>query len=54
MSSFKEHKEYWADIARRHHWQLPVHVIVMYDRDGRITDSVSIDGLNRDIAVIDH
>jgi hypothetical protein len=53
MSSFKEHKDYWADIAKRHDWQKPAHVIVMYDRDGLIKDSVSIDGLDRDIAVFD-
>jgi hypothetical protein len=53
MSGFKEHKDYWADIAQRHHWRLPVHIIAMYDRDGNVRDSVSIDGLDRDIAVID-
>lgn len=53
MSGFREHQAYWAEIGRRHHWRRPIHIIAMYNRDGQVYDSVSVDGLDRDIAVFD-
>ena len=54
MSAFKDNQAYWADVARRHHWQKPLHIIYMYDSNGKVYDSVSYDGLSEDLMVFDH
>jgi hypothetical protein len=53
MSGFEEHQAYWQAVAERHDWCKPVHIIAIYDRNGHIVDSVWIDGLEHDIAVIE-
>lgn len=50
MNTLDDHRRFWADIAREKGWYAsPFHVMVWTASDGRIIDSVSYRGLDRDI-----
>ncbi len=51
--SYRDHRRYWVDIARRHGWRNPVHIIGCVDAHGQLLDSASYDGLERDILLRD-
>lgn len=52
MNSVEEHRRYWAGIAKRYGWfAQPFCVIVWLAHNGEVMDSVSYQGLDRDIIV---
>ena len=52
MNDIEYHRKFWADIAKGLGWyKEPFHVIVWLDERGQIKDSVSYDGLDKDIAL---
>jgi hypothetical protein len=48
--ALEQHRAFWANIARKHGWYVkPFHIVAWVDEQGHIRDSVSYQGLNRDM-----
>jgi len=49
MKTIEEHREFWANVAKDNGWYFePFYVVVYLDDDGKIVDSLSHKGLDRD------
>ena len=52
MKTLEEHRSFWAGIAKRNGWyREPFYVVTWLRGNGEIVDSVSYDGLDRDMSV---
>jgi hypothetical protein len=53
MNTLEERREFWADIAKRNGWHTaPFYVQVWQNKAGEIWDSVSHQGMTKDIITI--
>lgn len=54
MKTIEEHRQFWADIAKKHGWYAePFYVQVFIDPDTKeIYDSVSFGGMTQDIEYV--
>lgn len=51
ISEFRQHKNYWTDIARKNGWYAePFHIHVWIDPDGNVVDSVATRHMESDYA----
>lgn len=50
MKTLEQHRRYWERFAKHHGWYVqPFCIVAWLDESGDVTDSVSWEGLDRDL-----